>query len=68
MGEAERRKSVPPSTAQKVERWFNRLINLYPRPLRGFVRFNLQLMFWALVLSAALVLFAVVYSLVYRPA
>jgi hypothetical protein len=68
MGEAKRRKSAPPSTAQKVERWLNQLINLYPRPLRGYVRFNLQLMFWTLVLFAALVLFAVVYSLVHRPA
>ena len=62
VGEAKRRKASPPSTVERTSRWFNRLINLYPRPLRVYVRFNLQLMFWMLVLFAGLVLIAVVSS------
>jgi hypothetical protein len=63
MGEAKRRKSAPPSVAERVERWFNRLINLYPRPLGGYIRLNLQLLFWMLVLFAGLVLVGGVYSI-----
>lgn len=44
--------------------WINRLIKIHPRPLRGYVRFNLQLTFWMLVLFGAVVLIAVFYSLV----
>ena len=43
MGEAKHRRSKPPTAWEMADRFTKYFVELYPRPLRGYVRFSLKL-------------------------
>jgi hypothetical protein len=66
MGEARRRHNKTPSLLDKVRRRANRLLNMYPKPLRQFVAVELQLTLMLGVLLAVLLIAAVAVGILRR--
>ena len=58
MGEAKRRGSAPPTAIELARRWTNRMLDVYPRPMRAYVRLSLQLIAAIVLLSAGLLIVA----------
>ena len=61
MGEAKQRGSHPPTGAERLVRWINRMWLLYPRPIRTVFRVHAQIVGWfaLVVIGAAVVALAV---------
>lgn len=56
MGEAKRRGSRPPTAIELARRWTNRLLAVYPRPIRGYTRLSLQFILAIALLAVGLLL------------
>ena len=58
MGEAKRRGSARPTAIELARGWTNRVLDLYPRPIRPYVRLSLQLSAAIVVLMVGLLIVA----------
>jgi hypothetical protein len=58
VGEARRHGSEHPTEFELARRWTNRLLDMYPQPIRGYLRLSLQLIAAFVLLAGGLLIVA----------